>query len=416
LKFMRKIGRWRMSVLLLFAALGPGFITANADNDAGGIYTYTLAGARYGYSLLWTLIPMAIALSVAQEMCARMAVVTGKGLSGLIREQYGLRVAFLLMTAVVLLDFGNIVAEFAGIGSGTELFGVNKYLSVPVAAALVWLLVVYGSYKWTERVFLFASFLYVAYIATAVVAKPDWYSALASTVHPPVLSHWPEKAYLYMAVGIIGATVAPWQQFYLQASVVDKGLDRRALRLSQFDAIVGSVFSVIIAGFIIIAAAATLFAQGHHDVSTAADAAQALEPLAGKYAFGLFAIGLVNASLFAATILPLSTAYTVCEALGLESGLDRKFKEAPGFYWLYTLLLGGGALLVLFPKFPFVAVAVLSQVLNGVEIPFVLIFMLLLASNRELMGDYVNSRRYNVIAWIVAGGMILFALAMLFAT
>lgn len=402
--------------MVLVLALGPGFITANADNDAGGIYTYSLAGARFGYSLLWTLIPMAIALSVAQEMCARMAVVTGKGLSGLIREQYGLRVAFLLMTAVVLLDFGNIVAEFAGIGSGTELFGMHKYLSVPVAAALVWVLVVFGSYKWTERVFLFASFLYIAYIFTAIVAKPDWHLALSSTLRPPALAHWSDKAYLYMAVGIIGATVAPWQQFYLQASVVDKGLDQRALRLSQFDAIIGSIFSVLIAGFIIIAAAATLFTQGHHKVSSAADAAQALGPLAGKYAFGLFAIGLVNASLFAATILPLSTAYTVCEALGVESGLDKRFKEAPGFYWLYTLLLCGAALVVLFPKFPFVAVAVLSQVLNGVEIPFVLVFMLLIASNREVMGSYANSRRYNAIAWAVAVGMILFALAMIFAT
>src|SRR5262249_31849882 len=270
--------------------------------------------------------------------------------------------------------------------------------------------------KWTERVFLFASFLYVAYIVTAVIAKPDWHLALNSTLQPPPLASLRDRAYLYMAVGIIGATVAPWQQFYLQASVVDKGLDQRALRLSQLDAIVGSIFSVVIAGFIIIAAAATLFAQGHHDVSSAADAAQALGPLAGRYAFGLFAIGLVNASLFAATILPLSTAYTVCEALGIESGLDRKFREAPGFYWLYTLLLGGGALLVLFPKFPFVAVAVLSQVLNGFEIPVVLVFMLLIASNREVMGEYANTRRYNLIAWTVAGGMILFALAMVFAT
>ena len=405
-----------MSMVFLLLALGPGFITANADNDAGGIYTYSLAGARFGYSLLWTLIPMAIALSIAQEMCARMAVVSEKGLSGLIREQYGLRVAFLLMTAVVLLDFGNIVAEFAGVGSGTELFGINKFISIPIAAALVWVLVVFGNYKRTEQIFLFASFLYIAYIATAILAKPDWHLALSSTMHPPSLSDLKSRSYLYMAVGIIGATVAPWQQFYLQASVVDKGLDQRALKLSQFDAIVGSIFSVLIAGFIIIAAAATLFAQGHHDVSTAADAAQALRPLAGGYAFSLFALGLVNASLFAATILPLSTAYTVCEALGLESGLDKKFREAPGFYWLYTLLLGGGALLVLFPRFPFVAVAILSQVLNGFEIPLVLMFMLLLASNREVMREHANSRAYNLVAWAIAAIMTVFALAMVFAS
>ncbi len=396
---MKILARWKTQLLLLLAALGPGFITANVDNDAGGIFTYSFAGARFGYSLLWTLIPMMIALTFAQEIAARMGVVTGKGLGELIREHYGLRITFLVMVALILVNFGNVVAEFAGVASSVQLFHVSKYISVPLAALFVWVLVVFGNYRRTEKIFLFASFLYIAYIATGVLAHPDWGEAARRVATPPSVRELTNSTYLYLAIGIIGATIAPWQQFYLQASIVEKRLPEQGLRLSQLDAIVGSIFSVIIAGFIILATAATLFVYGQHDIQTAADAAQALRPLAGEYAFLLFAVGLLNASLFAASILPLSTAYTVCEALGFEAGLNKKFSDARIFYWLYTLLVALGAALVLIPGVPLLRVAVFSQVINGVLLPFVLIFMLLLVNKPELMGRYVNTRLGNIIGW-----------------
>ncbi len=400
-------------IVFILSILGPGFITANVDNDAGGIYTYAYAGARFGYSLLWTIVPVAIALTFAQEIAARMGVVTGKGLSALIREEYGLRTAFFLMTALVVCNLGDVVSEFAGVASSMQLFGVSKYLSVPLALVGVWVLVVFGSYRRIEKIFVFLSFLYIAYIITAVLANPNWGLAARDTFRLPLAANLKDSTYLYLAVGIVGATIAPWQQFYLQASVVDKGARPTELKYAQADAIVGSLFSVVVAAFIIIACAATLFITGQHEIHSAADAAQSLRPLGGEYAFILFAFGLLNASVFAASILPLSTAYTVCEALGLESGLDRKFREAPAFYGLYTGLLVLGAAIILLPGFPLVRVAVLSQVLNGILLPFVLVFMLLLVNKSGLMGQFVNRRGYNIVAWGLTGVLAALTVAML---
>jgi len=394
-------------MLFVLSILGPGFITANVDNDSGGIYTYAAAGSQFGYSLLWTIIPVAVCLTFAQEISARMGVATGKGLSELIREQYGIRATSLLMCGLVVCNMGDVASEFAGVASSMELFGMSKYISVPIAAVLVWLLVVYADYRKLEKIFVFLSFLYIAYIITAFLAGPDWFQASKHILRLPRVSELKDNAYLYLSVGIIGATIAPWQQFYLQASIVDKGTPKSDLKYSQIDAVVGSLFSVMIAAFIVIACAATLFMHGHHEIRDAAAAAQSLRPLGGEYAYLLFAIGLLNASLFAASILPLSTAYTACEALGFESGLNKKFREAPVFYWLYTALIIVGAVIILIPHAPLVKLAVLSQVLNGILLPFVLVFMLLLVKKPELMGRLANSRAYDVVAWGLTGMIVL---------
>jgi NRAMP (natural resistance-associated macrophage protein)-like metal ion transporter len=409
---MRLLKLWKTRILLFLAVVGPGFITANVDNDAGGIYTYSVAGAQFGYGLLWTILPMTIALVVIQEMSARMGAVTGKGLSDLIREEYGLRTTFIMMLFLVLTNFGNVVAEFAGIASSLELFGISKYITVPISAVIVWLIIVKGNYKSVEKVFLIASLFYVAYIIAGVLARPNWAQAVVSTVKLPSYRMLGDQPYLYLITGMIGATIAPWMQFYLQASVVEKGITVRQYRAAKLDVFVGSIFAPIVAAFIVIACAATLFHAGFHDVRSAADAAQGLKPLAGNYAFILFSAGLFNASLFAACILPLSTAYTVCEGLGFESGVDKRFHEAPTFYWLYTILVAAGAAVILIPDFPLVKIAVLSQVLNGVLLPFILVFMLLLVNKTELMGKYVNSRFFNIVAWVTAIVMILLTIAM----
>ncbi|HEU4787336.1 MAG TPA: divalent metal cation transporter [Gemmatimonadaceae bacterium] len=404
----------RTRLVLLLAVVGPGIITANVDNDAGGIYTYSLAGAEFGYTLLWTVIPMTIALIVIQEMCARMGAVTGQGLSDLVRERFGFRVTFWLMLALIITNFGNIVAEFAGVASSLELFGLSRYIVVPVAAVLVWLLIVRGTYRSVEKVFLAASAFYVAYIIAGLLAEPDWRTAMWSTVARPPMSSVRQRDYLYMVIGLVGTTIAPWMQFYLQASIVEKGVTVRQYRASRLDVVLGCVFTDVVAWFIIVACAATLFAHGHTQIRDAADAAQALRPLAGEYAYLLFAAGLFNASLFAASILPLSTAYTVCEGLGFESGVDKQFHQAPVFYWLYTALIVLGAGMLMIPELPLVRVMILSQVINGIVLPFVLIFMVLLINDRELMGEHANSRFYNVVVWITVLAMITMTVAMLF--
>jgi Mn2+/Fe2+ NRAMP family transporter len=404
---------WKTRVLMLLAVLGPGFITATVDNDAGGIYTYSLAGAQYGYSLLWVMIPTVVALVVVQEMSSRMGAVTGKGLSDLIREEFGLRITFLLMIALVVTNFGNIMAEFAGVASSLELFGVSRYIVVPLAAAVVWLIVVKGTYSSVEKIFLLASGFYVAYIIAGLLAKPDWAAATVATVSSPSAEGIRNYGYLFMVIGLVGTTIAPWMQFYLQASIVEKGITARQYRASRWDVIVGCLFAAVVAWFIIVACAATLYASGHRGIKDAADAAQALRPLAGEYAYLLFAAGLFNASLFAASILPISTSYVVCEGLGLESGLDKRFDEAPAFYWLYTLLIVAGAGVLLIPNFPLVHVMIVSQVVNGIVLPFVLVFMLMLTNDRELMGEYTNSRTFNVIAWLTVVLMIALTAAML---
>ncbi|WP_213803620.1 Nramp family divalent metal transporter [Granulicella sp. dw_53] len=401
---------WRTRIFLFLAVLGPGFITANVDNDSGGILTYSQAGAQFGYSLLWTMIPITLALIVVQEMCARMGVVTGKGLSDLIREEFGLRITFFIMILLVLVNFGNVVAEFSGIAGSMQLFHVTKYISVPVCAFLVWALVVKGDYKSVEKIFLVASVFYIAYIVAGVLSGPDWHLALVETVKFPARSVWSDRSYVYMTVGVIGTTITPWMQFYLQSSIVEKGITVRHYKASRLDVIVGSIFTDVVAWFIVVACAATLYTHGVRNIGDPSDAAEAMKPLAGQYAFILFAAGLFNASLFAASILPLSTAYTVCEGLGFESGLDKGFKEAPFFYWLYTLLIFFGAAIVLIPAFPLVKFIILSQVLNGILLPVVLIFMLRLINKQELMGKYTNSVTFNVVAWLTAGIVIVLSL------
>ncbi|HWX54980.1 MAG TPA: Nramp family divalent metal transporter [Verrucomicrobiae bacterium] len=404
---MRWLKSWKTRTLLILAVVGPGFITANVDNDAGGIYTYSLAGAQFGHSLLWSLIPITLALIVIQEMSARMGAVTGKGLSDLIREEYGFRATFLMMVMLVAINLMNVVAEFIGVATSVELFDVSKYISVPIAAGLVWLMVTKGNYKSVEKIFLTASFFYVCYIVAGFFAHPNWPDALRATVAPPSRHVFSNKGYIYMLIGVIGTTIAPWMQFYLQASVVEKGVTAREYKTSRLDVILGCVFTDVVAWFIIVACAATLYVAGQHNIENGAHAARALKPLAGEYAFLLFGAGLFNASLFAASILPLSTAYTVCEGLGFESGLDKKFSEAPVFYWLYTILVGAGAVAVMFiPNRLLIKVSVLSQVLNGVLLPPVLIYMLLLINKSSLMGKYVNSRIFNIIAWVTTAILI----------
>src|SRR5216684_3611386 len=396
---MRLLKRWKGRTLVILAVVGPGIITANVDNDAGGILTYSQAGARFGHLLLWTMIPVTLALIVVQEMSARMGAVTGKGLSDLIREEFGLRITFLMMLGILVINFGNVVTEFIGIATSLELFGLSRYITVPVCGVIVWLIVVKGQYKTVEKVFLAASFFYITYIFAGALAHPPWKDAALATVKPPSLHAFREQAYLFMVIGVVGTTIAPWMQFYLQSSIVEKGVTTRGLKASRWDVITGCIFTDVVAWFIIVACAATLYVHGYRDIKYAADAAQALKPLAGQYAYILFAVGLFNASLFAASILPLSTAYTVCEGLGFESGVGRRFSEAPVFYWLYTVLIAAGAGLILLPRLPLIKIQLYSQALNGVAIAPVLIFMLLLVNKKELMGEYVNSKLYNTVAW-----------------
>ena len=408
---MRFLRRWKTRIPLFFAVVGPGFITANVDNDAGGILTYSSAGAQFGHLLLWTIIPITVALIVVQEMCARMGAVTGKGLSDLIREEFGLRLTFFMMIGILITNFGNVVTEFIGIATSLELFGLPRIYTVPVCALFVWLIVVKGQYKGVEKVFLAASFFYITYIFAGIVAHPAWEEAVIATFRPPAVKAFREQAYLFMVIGVVGTTIAPWMQFYLQSSIVEKGVTRRHYKASMIDVVTGCIFTDVVAWFIIVACAATLWMHGYRTITYAADAAAALKPLAGQYAYILFAVGLFNASLFAASILPLSTAYTVCEGMGFESGVGRKFGEAPVFYWLYTALLVAGGAVVMIPGLPLVKIAVLSQVVNGVVLPFVLIFMLLLINKKDLMGEYINRGLFNVIAWATTVVMIVLTVA-----
>ena len=393
--------RWKRFLILL-AIIGPGIITANVDNDAGGIATYSIAGAHYGYSMLWALIPITIALVVIQEMSARMGAVTGKGLAELIRENYGVKITFWLMIFLFITDLGNTAAEFAGWAASNELFGINKYISVPIGAAMVWLLVVKGSYRVVEKIFLVFCLVYLVYIPAAFMAKPDWSQVALQTIRPSF--HF-NTGYIVTLIGVVGTTIAPWMQFYLQSAVVEKGIRKEDYWASRIDVIFGCFLTDIIALFIIVACGATLFQAGIR-IESAQDAAVSLAPIAGKYASILFAVGLANASLFSASILPLATAYYICEGMGWEAGVSKTFKEAPQFMWLYTILIAIGALIVLFPNAPLIPIMWISQVINGMMLPFVLILMLLLINKKELMENYVNSNTFNRIAWTATGVMI----------
>jgi len=389
-------------ILLFLSVLGPGIITASVDNDAGGIATYSIAGAHFGYALLWTLLPITVALIVVQEMVARMGVVTGKTLADLIREKFGVRPTFFLLVALVLANLGNTVAEFAGWASAWEIFGVSKYFSVPVGAAAVWFLVVKGSYRVVEKIFLVACLIFLAYPVAAYLAGPDAAAVARNLVVPDIHVN---AAYITLLIGMVGATIAPWMQFYLQSAVVEKNLQIEEYALTRADVIVGCLVTDIVALSIIVACGATLYVSGVR-IEDAKDAAMALAPLAGKNASLLFAFGLANASLFAASILPLATAYCVCEGMGWESGVDKDFRTAPQFFWLYTGLIVLGGALVLYPRAPLVLIMYFSQVANGVLLPFVLIFMLKLINDRELMGENVNSKAFNGIAWTTTVVMI----------
>jgi len=403
-------GRARLALLL--AVVGPGIITANVDNDAGGITTYSVAGAHYGYGLLWMMPVVALALIVVQEMSARLGVVTGKGLGDLIRESLGVRATVVILGILLIANLANTVSEFAGVAASMEIHGVSKYISVPIAAIGAWLLIVKGDYRSVERVFLVASAIYLTYVVSGVLARPAWGEVLKATVSP---SFQFDAGYLTIAVTIIGTTIAPWMQFYQQASIADKGLKPADYVYEQVDVVLGSIFAVFVAAFITIACAATLFAQGV-TIETAKDAAVALMPLAGLHAEVLFALGLLNASLFSAAILPLSTAYVVCEALGLELGVSRSVGEAPAFFGIYTAFIVLGAGVILLPVKSLVQTMMASQTLNGVLLPVVLLVMLRLINDKALMGQYVNGRKSNAIAWIMVTSLIILTILLIVAT
>ena len=385
---------WK-NFLLLISILGPGIITASIDNDASGITTYSVAGARYGYMLLWTLIPTTIALVVIQEMVARMGVVTGKGLSDLIRENYGVKATFFMMVILLIANFGTTVAEFAGWAASMEIFGMSKYIMVPLGAFIIWILVTKGSYRIVERVLLGACLLYFGYVLSGFMAKPDWGMVLHSTFVPKVKI---ESEFIMLSIAIIGTTITPWMQFYLQSSIAEKGIKKEDYKYSKLDVISGCFATNIIAFFIIVTCATTLFPNGIR-INEAQEAALALQPFAGMYASAFFGISLANASILGAIIVPLATAYYICEALGWEAGVNKTFKQAPQFMWIYTALITISALLVLIPGAPLVLLMILSSVLNGILLPFVLVFALSLVNNRRIMGEYVNSKGHNYISW-----------------
>jgi len=401
--------RLRYRIGIFFAVIGPGFITAVVDNDAGGIFTYSQAGARWGYLPLWTLLPITILLIVTQEMCSRMGAVTGKGLSDLIREEFGLRTTFFVLAALVGANLTNVMANFAGVASSLELFEISRYISVPLAAAGVFLLIVKGTYERIEKVFLVACALYVAYIISGFMVRPDWGEALFNSVRPVLLI---DPEYITMLIGMVGTSVAPWMQFYLQAAVVEKGITAREYAESRIEVIVGCIVMTVIAFFIVVACAGAIWSESPRNINDATDAALALRPF-GRYAFLLFCAGLLNASLFAACILPLSTAYTVCEGLGFPSGVNHRYRDARFFYNLIGFLVLVGAGVILIPGFPLVKMILLSQVLNGMLLPLVLIFMVLLVNKKELLREWVNPGRYNVVAWFAVVIMIGLTLALL---
>jgi Mn2+/Fe2+ NRAMP family transporter len=406
LAFFSAGNQWRRRMALFLAVIGPGIITSNVDNDAGGIATYTQAGSAYGYTLLWSLIPMTIALYVTMEMCSRMGVITGKGLSDLIREEFGFRSTFFVMITGFLVDLGNVVAEFAGVAAAAQIFGVSKYIAVPLAAVVVWVLVLKGTYRQVEVVFLIACVFYLSYLFSALLSHPDWLLAARMTLIPPISSFHIDTGYLVTLTALVGTTIAPWQFFYLQAGFVEKKVGPRQYPQARMDVLLGSISCMVIVSFIIICTAATLHASGLTNITDAGEAAKSLIPLAGQWAAFTFAFGLLNASMFAATILPLSTAHVICEGMGFEAGIDHKFREAPAFYWLYTILILVGAGIVLIPNVPLWKIFIFSQVGNGVWLPIVVIFILLLVNRKDLMGEHTNTVAFNVVAWITAVAMI----------
>jgi len=408
----QRLKPFRLRIALLLAVVGPGIITANVDNDAGGITTYSVSGAHYGYTLLWMMPLVAIALIIVQEMSARLGVVTGKGLADLIRERMGVRITTLILALLVFVNLANTVSEFAGVAASMEIFGVSKYISVPIAAIIVWFLIVKGSYKIVERVFLVASAIYLAYVASGLIAGPNWTEVGRAFISP---SFHLEVGYVTIFVTIIGTTIAPWMQFYQQASIADKGIQVKDYAYERVDVVVGSLFAVFVASFITIACADTIHKAGLN-IETAKDAALALGPLAGKYASILFALGLLNASLFSAAILPLSTAYTVCEAFGWENSVSHDLKEAPIFFGIYAVMIVLGAAIILLPVKSLIQAMLISQTFNGVLLPVILIAMLVLINDKRLMGKFKNGRVFNILAWATTVLLIILALILIVVT
>ncbi|HET8966657.1 MAG TPA: divalent metal cation transporter, partial [Candidatus Acidoferrum sp.] len=426
-RVMAVVRPYRRRIALFLAVVGPGLIVSNVDNDAGGIYTYAQSGAKYGNTVLWSLIPMTIALYVSLEMCSRMGAVTGKGLSDLIREEFGFRVTFVLMAMVLVVNLGNVMAEFTGVFWASEVFGISRFISVPLAGLLVWALVVAGTAKAVERIFLTVCVVYFSYVISAILAKPEWLISLLHLLPPQLMHYIPtvrpwvqvppfNASYMVILAGLVGTTIAPWQHFYLQAAVVEKRVGPRQYAATRNDVLVGSISCMIIVFFIIVCTSSTLYTSGVHEIDNAGTAALALKPLAGKWATALFALGLLNASLFAASILPLSTSYVVCEALGFESGIDRKFGEAKIFYALYTALIALGVVFVLFLGRFAQTILLWSQVLNGFLLPVVMIFVLILVNRRDLMGDKTNPRGFNWVAWICTVAMIVLTVIVAYAS
>ena len=388
----------RGRLLALLAILGPGMITANAGNDAGGIATFAAVGAEFGYSLLWILIPIAISLGIVQEMCARMGAVTGKGLADLIRERFGVRWTALIMLSLLIANAGVTVSEFVGIAAAAELFDVSRFVAVPLAAILVWWLVAKGSYKKVEKAFLLMSLVFLGYIVSAFLSRPDWTAVGVGLVKPTLRL---EHAFVFTLVAVIGTTISPYMQVYVQSSVVEKGVTSDNYKETKTDVWVGTIFAILIVFFIIVSTAATLHKAGIQ-INTAADAAHALRPLAGRYAQSLFGLGLFGASMLAAGVLPLATAYSISEALGFEKGVSHTFREAPIFLGTFTFLVAVGAAIAVIPNLPLFRVLLVTQVINGLLLPFVLFAVLKLVNNRELMGTYVNGPLYNLAAWLTA--------------
>jgi Mn2+/Fe2+ NRAMP family transporter len=386
-------------IAIFFAILGPGIITGSVDNDAGGITTYSVAGAMYGYGLIWTLIPSLIVLLVIQEMNARMGIVTGKGLSDLIRENAGIKITFFIFIGLLLSNIGNTTTEFAGVAGSMEIFGISKYISVPVAAAMVWFLVVKGTYQIAERIFLIFSVSLLTYVISALMAKPHWSEIGSAIIRPQMEMNTTSIA---MVIALVGTTIAPWMQFYMQASVIEKGLQMKNYKYTLIDIAVGCVITVIVAFFIMVACGSTLYPAGIV-INEAKDAALSLKPLAGEIASQVFAFGLFVASVFSATILPLATAFYVSEAFGFEAGIDKKWNEAKEFYILYTGILVVSALIILIPGAPLIQISIWSQVINGVLLPVVLVSMIVLINNKKIMGNYTNKPLQNIIGWGAVG-------------
>jgi Mn2+/Fe2+ NRAMP family transporter len=395
--------------IIFLGVLGPGIITGSVDNDAGGITTYSVAGALYGYNILWSLVPSFIALLTVQEMNARMGIVTGKGLADLIRENFGVKVTFYIFICLLVADIGNTATEFAGIAGSMMVFDISKYISVPIAAIVVWILVLKGNYRTAEKVFLAFSVFLLSYIISAVMAKPKWEDIGHAMVHPSIT--W-NGEYIGMIMGIVGTTIAPWMQFYMQSAVIEKGIKISDYRFALADVILGSVATVAVAFFIIVACASTLHVN-HVSINEAKDAAVSLKPLAGNLASTIFALGLLVASIFSATILPIATAFYICEGFGFEAGIDKKFTEAPQFYTLFTLIILCGLFIILIPGAPLISITIWTQVLNAILLPVVLICMMIVVNKKSIMGEFVNNRLQNTVSFIIVAILILLSFVLI---